>query len=70
MEAAPRLPMICFNLFVSPEPTSFESALKQVLLYTNFVFFYVTWMLCFSTYKYFTMKMLRVMLLKFTHWKD
>lgn len=30
MEAVPRLPMVSFQLKVSPEPTSFATKLKQV----------------------------------------
>jgi hypothetical protein len=46
MEAVPRLPMISFDLKVSPESTSFGPQLKQVLK-TVFVFLLHKWYVLF-----------------------
>lgn len=38
MEAVPRLPMISFQMQVSPEPTTFGPKLKQVQAVSRFIF--------------------------------
>lgn len=41
MEAVPRLPMIWFQVKVSPEPTTFGPKLKQVKISILYLAFYI-----------------------------